>query len=110
MVVPSPLEIPAAIRFHPEDLRVLLRHPAGLCAAGRGKHRVDAVFVQMLNDLIQPLEGVYPLRRLQRRPGEDAHGHAVDACLLHQPDILLQHLRCIQPLLRVIVRPVEQAV
>ena len=99
--------IPHQVGLHPADLRVLFAHPHGLGARGRGQHGVDAVFIQIVNDLFQPVKVVHALLGLQLGPGENAHGHAVDVGLFHQADILLQDVGAVQPLVRVVVPAVE---
>ena len=107
MVVAAAGLIPHQVPLHPADLRVPLAHPHGLGARGRGQHGVDAVFIQIVNDLFQPVKVVNALLGLQLGPGENAHGHAVDVGLFHQADILLQDVGAVQPLVRVVVPAVE---
>ena len=87
VVVPAAALVPVEAGADPADFRVLLAHPQGLGAGRRGQHGVDAVFVQVVNDLFQPAELVAALFGLQLGPGENGHGYAVDMGLLHQADV-----------------------
>ena len=87
VVVPAAALVPVKAGADPADFRVLLAHPQGLGAGRRGQHGVDAVFVQVVNDLFQPVELVAALFGLQLGPGENGHGYAVDMGLLHQADV-----------------------
>lgn len=108
MVVPAAGFLVTQVGPHPADLRVLLAHPHGLGAGGRGQHGVDAVFIQVVNDFFQPVKIVHTLLGLQLGPGKDAHGHAVDMGLFHQADVRLQNVGTVQPLVGVVVPAVKQ--
>ena len=71
---------------------------------GGGEVDGDAVLVQQVDHLGEPVELVPALLRLQQRPGEDPDGDHGDAGLAHQPDVLGPGLA--GPLLGVVVGPV----
>ncbi|CAH0324378.1 hypothetical protein SRABI106_04492 [Rahnella aquatilis] len=49
-----------------QDFRILLRHPRRTCAAWCGKKYRDAIFMQLVQHLIQPAKGKMTFFRLQR--------------------------------------------
>ena len=95
--------------IHPHGLRVLLVQPGRTRPRGRGQHRVNAVFIQIVYNPLHPPKVELPLHRLISRPGEHPQGHAVDARLFHQAHILLQYVRPVQPLVRIVIPAVYKA-
>ena len=62
-----------------------------------------SVFIEPVDDFPKPAEMIFPLHRLQLRPGKNSKGYAVHMGLLHQTHILFQHLGAVQPLLRIVI-------
>ena len=108
VIVAAALQIADAVGADAADLRILVRHPDGLCAGGRCQNGIDAVGIELVDDIGEPVELIVALMRLQCRPCEDADGDAVDMRLLHVFNILREDLRGIQPLLRIVIAAVEQ--
>ena len=106
VVVPAAVEVPPAVRPHPQHLRPALAHPGRPRAAGRGQKDGDARLVQLVQHVLQPVEGKTPLLGLQRGPGKDAHAHQIAARQLHQADVFFQYIGPVQPLVRVVIAPV----
>ncbi len=109
VVVASAVVLPHAHLVHPHGLGVFCVQPGGAGSRGRGQHGVDAVLIEPVYDLRQPVKIVLSLLGLQHRPGKNAYAGAVDAGLLHQLHVLLQDVRPVQPLLGIVVAAVDEA-
>ncbi len=90
-----------AVAVDREDLGVGRGEPGRRRGGGRGEVDGDAVGVQQVHDLVEPLEGVLALRRLEPGPGEDPEGHEADPRLAHQPHVVVPDGT--RPLLGVVV-------
>jgi hypothetical protein len=108
VIVPDPKEVTTAIRAHAQHLGVLLRHPGGPGARGRGEHGEDAGRGEPVDDAVEPGELVPPVLGLQGGPREDSHAHGVAPRQPHQPHVLPEHRRIVQPLVGVVVPAVPQ--
>ena len=108
VVVPSAEVEPLIVIVHPQDFRVLLRHPGRARAAGGGQDDVNAALPQAVDHLVQPGEVIHAVLDLQARPGENADGHRVDVGLVHHFHIALQDVGAIQPLVGIIVAAVQE--
>ena len=107
VIVPVALKLSDARSIDAADLRIFLCHPCRLCARGRRKHRIDAVCVELVDDICQPVELIVALSRLQRRPCKNTDRDAVDVRQLHLFDILRENIRPVEPLLGIVVAAVQ---
>ena len=107
VVVPCAVKVAVAVRTHPKDLRVLVRHPGRSRAARRREHGVCALGGKPVHDIVHPVESEPAFLRFKRRPGEDADAHGVAAGELHEPEVLVDDLRHVQPLVGVVVAAVQ---
>ena len=94
--------------LHTANLLILFAHPKRLCTGRCGQHGINAVFVEIVDDLLQPVEVVFALIRLQMCPGENTDRHAVDIRFLHQLHVLLENLGIAQPLFGIIIAAMQQ--
>ncbi len=69
---------------------------------------MHAALIQLVDNLIKPLEAEHALFGLKLRPAENADRHDVAFGLLHHGDIALNGARVVLPLLRVVVRAVQK--
>ena len=107
VIVTSPHMIPHEIRTHPKDFRVIQSHPDGAGAGRGGKHGVDTVVVQVIDDLFKPVKFVVPFLGFKCGPGKDADRSCINMGSLHQLDIFFQDVRAVQPLVRIIVAAMQ---
>ena len=107
VVLAAVVQLPDAVCPDTAHLGVLVRHPCRARRTGGGQNGGNAVFIQVVNDIGQPVQLVHTLLRFQRRPREHPQRHRVDMGLFHQRNILCQNVRPVEPLLRVIVPAME---
>ena len=88
-IMAFPRKIAGAVFTHLHYLRILLSQPVRHCARRRRKNNLYSRTPEIIDDLLQPAEVIYPLFRFKHSPGEYPQCHAVDARLFHQPDIFL---------------------
>ena len=84
-----------------QDLRVGRGQPGRRGGGRGGEVDGDPVGVQQVHDLVEPLEGVLALGRLEPGPREDAEGDEADAGLAHQAHVVVPDGA--RPLLGVVV-------
>ena len=107
MVVPPLLRLPQAIRPDPPHLRVFVRHPVRLPAAGRRQDDPDPVLLRTLKNIVQPAKLKVPFLRLQRRPRKNPCSHRVHVGGFQQNEILREDLRLPKPLLGIVIPAVK---
>ena len=107
IVLAAVVQFPDAVCPDTAYLGVLVRHPCGARCTGGSQNGGNAVVIQVMDDVGQPVQRKHTLLRFQRRPREHPQRHRVDMCLFHQHNILCQNVRPVEPLLRVIVPAVE---
>ena len=112
VVVPAAPEV--ALRrdglrpVHAEDLGILLRHPRGAGAGGRGKDDRHAALGAAVHHVVEPAELVAALLGLERGPGEDADGDRVDPGEREEAEVLVEDAGHVAPLVGVVVAAVEE--
>ena len=107
VVLARAVEVAVHGLVHAQHLGILLRHPGGTRTAGGGQQHVHAVFVEFIQDFLQPAEVVHALLRLERRPAEDAYAHQVAVRLFHQPHVLVPGSGNMPPLVGIVVPAVR---
>ena len=107
VVLAPVVQLPDAVCPDTAHLGVLVRHPCGTRRTGGGQNGGNAIVIQVVDDIGQPVQLVHALLRFQRRPREHPQRHRVDAGLFHQRNILCQNVRPVEPLFRVIVPAME---
>ena len=107
VIVSAALQIADALCTDAANLRIFFCHPRGFCAGGRRQNGIDAVGIELVDDVCEPVELIVAFMRFEGRPGEDADGNAVDICLFHLFDILREDIGTVEPLLRIVVAAVE---
>ena len=110
MILAAVVQFAHAVAAHTAHLGVFLGQPGRSCGAGRCQNGRDAVCVQVVDDIGQPVQVELALLRLERGPGEHAQRNHVDVCFFHQFHIFGKDIRAVQPLLGVIISAVEKFV
>ena len=108
VIVSRAMQDARAVGIHPQDFRILLRHPRGTRPAGRGENGKHAVLGEVVHHPIEPIEGESALLGFERGPREDADGHRIAVRQLHQPQVFLQHLGHVQPLLGIVIAAMQE--
>ena len=85
------------------DLRILTVQPRRARGRRRCQDRIDPVFIEMVHDLMKPLQMELAFFRLIHGPGKHTEGRFVDSGLLHVLDVFFQDIGPVQPLIRIII-------
>ena len=96
-----------ARRMHAADLGILLGHPVGLGAGGRGEDDRHLRTLGAGHDVVDESEVEEPLLGLERGPGEDADRGGVDAGQLEEAEVLVHRAGDVGPLVGIVVPAVE---
>ena len=108
VVLAAVVQLPDTVCPDTARLGVLVCHPCGARRTGGGQNGGNAVVIQAVDDVGQPVQRKHTLLRLQRRPGENPQRYRVDMGFFHQRNILRENVWPVEPLLRVIVTAMKQ--
>ena len=109
IILAAAVQLPDTVGADAAHLRVFVGHPGRTRRTGRGQNGGDAVLVERVDDVRQPVQLVDALLRLQSRPGKYPQRDDIHVGFLHQFQVLLQNIRAVQPLFRVVVPAVEKS-
>ena len=109
VIVPHAVMGAHTVGIHTQRFGVFFVEPCGARTGGGGENGVDAVLIETIHDVFQPVEMKFSFPRLVDSPRKHAKGGAGHACLLHQADILLKDIGAVKPLLRVVISAVHNA-